>query len=116
MLPLTHLAILAALALIVTARLTGGSRMSTNAIQAKLQAGATVLDVRTREEYAQGAYPGALHIPVQELPQRMAEVPKDKPLVVYCAAGARAANAVKILQAAGFPDVVNAGGLADMPR
>ncbi|MDB5100333.1 MAG: Rhodanese domain protein [Cyanobacteria bacterium RYN_339] len=84
-------------------------------IQAKLAAGAVILDVRTREEFAGGAYPGALHIPVQELPQRLGEVPRDKPVVIYCAAGGRAGAAAKLLQQAGFADVSNAGGLCDMP-
>jgi phage shock protein E len=84
-------------------------------IQAKLAAGAVVLDVRTPEEFAQGAYPGALHIPVQELAQRLGEVPQGKPIVIYCAAGGRAGLAAQLLQRAGHADVTNAGGLGDMP-
>jgi rhodanese-related sulfurtransferase len=113
---LAEVALALAIALVAFTYLKGGPRMSTQAIREKLAAGATVLDVRTREEHAAGAYPGALHIPVQELAQRVGEVPRTKPVVVYCAAGARAAAAVKLLQDAGFADVANAGGLADMPR
>jgi len=82
----------------------------------KIKAGAVVVDVRTPEEFADGAYPGALNIPVQELGARAGEIPKGKPVVVYCASGARSAFAARMLKANGWADVVNAGGLDDMPR
>jgi rhodanese-related sulfurtransferase len=90
--------------------------MPTETIKSLIANGAVVLDVRTREEFAAGAFPGALNIPVQELAQRVQEVPAGKQVLVYCAAGARAANAVQILKAAGYPAVTNCGGLRDMPR
>lgn len=90
--------------------------MSSSEIKAKLDAGAVVLDVRGPDEVAGGAYPGALNIPVQALAQRVDEVPRGKPVVVYCAAGVRAAAAARILKAAGFAEVYNAGGYRDMPR
>ena len=40
-----------------------------------------VLDVRSAEEYAAGHVPGAIHVPVDELPARLAEVPPDRPIV-----------------------------------
>ncbi len=85
-------------------------------VSEKLAAGAVILDVRTREEYRTGAYPGAINIPVQALAGRMGEVPKGKPVVVYCASGGRSAIAAKALVRAGFADVVNAGGIGSMPR
>jgi phage shock protein E len=88
-----------------------------NPILAKIQAGAAVIDVRSPDEFADGAYPGARNIPVSTLPNRVAEVgPKDKPVVVYCASGGRSAVAQQILKANGFADVTNAGGLEDMPE
>ncbi len=42
--------------------------------------------------------------------------PKDKPIVLYCASGARSGQAMRFLKQNGFADVVNAGGLDDMPR
>jgi rhodanese-related sulfurtransferase len=83
-------------------------------------AGAAVIDVRTAEEYAEAHLPQAINIPVQELPNRMSEVAKlvadDKarPIVVYCAAGSRAAKAKATLDAAGYSSVVNGGGLDDL--
>jgi phage shock protein E len=90
-------------------------RASPAVVAAKLAAGATVLDVRSEAEFRSGAFKGALHVPVQELQARLAEVPKGRPVVVYCASGARSAMAVRILKKAGHPDVVNAGGLRHMP-
>ena len=87
-----------------------------SAVLDKIKAGATVVDVRTPEEFADGAYPGALNIPVNELGSRAGEIPKGKPVVLYCASGARSAFAARVLKANGWADVVNAGGLDDMPR
>jgi rhodanese-related sulfurtransferase len=83
-------------------------------------AGAIVIDVRTAEEYAEAHLPQAINIPVQDLPNRMTEVEKlvagDKArsIVVYCAAGSRAAKAKATLDAAGYSMVVNGGGLDDL--
>lgn len=105
-----------ALAIALFVRIKGGPRMPTQTLKQLIEDGAVVLDVRTREEFASGAYPGALNIPVQELAQRIQEVPTGRHVVVYCAAGARAAMAVQALKAAGYPAVTNCGGLRDMPR
>lgn len=82
----------------------------------RIKAGARIVDVRTPEEFRDGAYPGAINIPVQALGARMSELSKDKPIVVYCASGGRSATAARMLRGAGYPDVINAGGLEDMPR
>ena len=87
-----------------------------SAVLERIKAGATVVDVRSVEEFADGAYPGALNIPVQDLMRRAGELPKGKPVVLYCASGARSAMGVRMLKASGFTDVVNGGGLGDMPR
>ncbi len=82
----------------------------------KIAAGAVVVDVRTSEEFSDEHYPKALNIPVSEIMARMGEIgPKDKPVIVYCASGARSALAAKLLKANGFTDVLNAGGIDDMP-
>lgn len=85
-------------------------------VKDKLAAGALILDVRTRDEFAQGAYPGAINIPVQELGGRLDELPRDRPIVVYCLSGGRSGHALMAMRQAGFADVTNAGGLSDMPR
>jgi rhodanese-related sulfurtransferase len=85
-------------------------------VKAKLSAGATVVDVRSPGEFRAAAYRGARNIPLPELGARLAEIPRDRPVVLYCASGARSALAASVLRRAGFADVVNAGGLADLPR
>ena len=86
-----------------------------NLILEKVKAGAKIVDVRTVDEFRDGAYPGAVNIPVSELGARLAEVPKNVPVILYCASGARSSAAAQLLRRSGYADVVNAGGLADMP-
>jgi rhodanese-related sulfurtransferase len=64
--------------------------------------GATLLDVRSPEEWGDGHIEGAVHIPVNELGARMAELPKDKPVVVYCYSGNRSKRAAQQLAGAGY--------------
>ena len=61
----------------------------------------TVLDVRNRTEWEAGHLAGALHIPVGYLAERLAEIPRDKPIVVHCQGGARSAIATSVLQRLG---------------
>ncbi len=70
---------------------------------------ALVVDVRTPSEFAAGAAPGSWNIPLDQLPHRLSELPKDRPLVVCCATGARSSHAKRFLEHAGFSDVHNAG-------
>lgn len=81
----------------------------------RIKAGAKIVDVRSPEEFQGGAYPGAVNIPLQLLQARLREIPRDRPVVLYCASGARSAMAARLLKQAGYADVVNAGGLSDMP-
>ncbi len=82
----------------------------------KIKNGALVLDVRSVDEYEDDHYPDALNIPLDQLQGRMTELgDKDRAIVVYCLSGARSAYAARILKASGFADVVNAGGIDDMP-
>ncbi len=87
-----------------------------NPVMEKLKAGAKIVDVRTPDEFRDGAYPGAVNIPVHELGTRLAEVPKNVPVILYCASGARSAAAAQLLRRSGYADVINAGGLEDMPQ
>jgi len=90
--------------------------MAGNIVEEKIKAGALVVDVRTEDEFMDEAFPGAINIPVGALQARIKELePKDRPIVLYCASGARSALAARILKAAGWTDVTNAGGLWDMP-
>jgi phage shock protein E len=102
-------------AALVLPRLLGVRKMPSGLVKQKIDAGATIIDVRTPEEFRDGAYPGARNIPVSNLNAHLNEIPKDKPVVLYCASGARSASAARAMKMAGFTDVINAGGLGDMP-
>lgn len=79
--------------------------------------GAHLIDVRTEAEVAQGIIDGAEHIPLHLLPLRMATVPQDKPVVIYCRSGARSAQACAFMAAQGFPNMHNlAGGILSWAR
>lgn len=78
------------------------SRISGSDARALVEQGALLLDVRTQGEFASGALPGATNIPVQELARRVGEVPKARPVVVYCASGMRSARAAALLRRHGI--------------
>jgi hydroxyacylglutathione hydrolase len=64
-----------------------------------------VIDVRQANEYEAYHVPGSVHIAAGSLPDRLAELPRDQPIVTICAAGLRAGVAASILRADGFEDV-----------
>lgn len=68
-----------------------------------------VLDVRSPDEWQKGHIPGAIHIFLPEVPEKLAELNKDKPVAVYCDSGYRASLATSLLKPAGF-DVHNVPG------
>ncbi|MCB9914653.1 MAG: rhodanese-like domain-containing protein [Planctomycetes bacterium] len=73
--------------------------------------GARVLDVRTPMETAGGVIPGAVCIPVNELPERLAELPKNHATtLVVCAMGVRSAAACQYLSEQGYDGLVNLDG------
>ncbi|MDR2979076.1 MAG: FAD-dependent oxidoreductase [Bacteroidales bacterium] len=70
----------------------------------------TLLDVRTPGEFELGSMPGAMNIPLDQLRSRMGEIPKDKPIYVYCASGMRGYLSQQILLQNGFSIVYNLTG------
>jgi hydroxyacylglutathione hydrolase len=87
------------------------SEISPAEARSRFDAGeAAVMDVRGTAEWEAGRVPGVAHIPLGYLPERLDEVPRDRPLIVYCASGARSAIAASILAAAGITDVLNLAG------
>ncbi|MDR1876629.1 MAG: FAD-dependent oxidoreductase [Flavobacteriaceae bacterium] len=69
-----------------------------------------LIDVRTQEENALGTIPNSVNIPLDELRNRINEIPKDKRIIVFCAIGLRGNNACRILTQRGFNNVVNLSG------
>ena len=72
--------------------------------------GAFVLDVRTPQEWNEVHIPGTTLIPLDELPNRLTEVPRDQKVVVVCRSGNRSATARDILLKEGFPQVTSMAG------
>ncbi|MHB8763686.1 MAG: MBL fold metallo-hydrolase [Deferrisomatales bacterium] len=66
-----------------------------------------VLDVRKAEEFEAGHLPGAVHVFLGHLPERLDEVPKGRPVVTFCGSGRRASIAASILKRSGYPEVAN---------
>ena len=75
-----------------------------------------VLDVRTPQEWQQRHIAGSVNIPLSRLASRLNELPRNRPVVVHCAAGYRSSIAGSLLQGAGFTRVAElAGGMAAWP-
>jgi glyoxylase-like metal-dependent hydrolase (beta-lactamase superfamily II)/rhodanese-related sulfurtransferase len=89
-------------------RVVRASRLTVAQLDRALHGGdapPVVLDVRNAGELLTGAIPGALHIPLAQLPRRLDEVPRDRPVVVHCAGGYRSSVAASVLRRAGWTDV-----------
>ncbi len=76
--------------------------------------GATILDVRTPEEFRSGHLKGAVNIPLLQLRSNMNKIKKDRPVITCCASGMRSSSAKNILQANGFSSVHNGGAWTNL--
>lgn len=72
--------------------------------------GATVIDVRRRDEYEEGHVPGARLVTLDEVPSRQAELPAESELLIICKSGARSHKAAEFLRQQGVEAVNVAGG------
>jgi rhodanese-related sulfurtransferase len=73
--------------------------------------GAQLVDVRADHEWEAGRIAGAAHVPLPELPQRLGEIDKDRPVVVYCRGGNRSSMATDALTDAGYEAVKLSEGI-----
>lgn len=87
----------------------GLRQLSTADLQSR-DAAALVLDVRSYGEWRSGRIPGARHIPLGELPDRLDEVPRDRPVIAVCGSGYRSSVAGSLLLRGGFGDVASMNG------
>jgi hydroxyacylglutathione hydrolase len=89
--------------------LESSGRLTVNQLADRLDRGGPeaplVIDVRQADEYSIGHIPDSLHIAAGSLPDRLAELPADRPIATICASGLRASVAASILRTAGFRDV-----------
>jgi len=76
--------------------------ISADELALRLQEGGVVVDVRETDEYVSGHVPGAVHVPMGQLPSRLHELDKDAPVYVVCASGNRSAAMTDLLAHHGF--------------
>jgi rhodanese-related sulfurtransferase len=72
--------------------------------------GMMLLDVRTDKEYEQGHIPGAVHVPLADIGDKVKKLKKDKDLVVYCRSGNQSIWAIKRLMGMGYKNLYNLKG------
>lgn len=122
--PSTQIGLLAIIALVIYLILQAGggtannspaslpSEISVSDAYAKYESGVFVLDVRTQEEWDEFHAPNTTLIPLDQLPARLNELPRDKEIVVVCRSGNRSQQGRDILLNAGFEQVSSmTGGL-----
>lgn len=73
----------------------------------------TLLDVRELHEIQTASLPGALHMPMRDVPARAAELPRSQPVVVMCHHGGRSERVTAFLNMQGFEHAVNLDGGID---
>ena len=78
-------------------------------IQALIENGAKIVDVRTPAEYKDGHVKGSINLPLQTLGSQMNKLKKDEVIITFCRSGSRSGMARRQLQAAGFTQVYNGG-------
>ena len=112
--------LVAAILLVVGSARASQTALDTDQLRTLLaadRASVFVLDVRTPGEWADGRIPGSVLIPMNQVPTRLSEIPKDRKVVVVCASGARSAAVARFLAQNGYPWVANyEGGVYDWHR
>ncbi|CAK9015929.1 Coenzyme A disulfide reductase (CoA-disulfide reductase) (CoADR), partial [Durusdinium trenchii] len=81
-----------------------------DALKATASGEAVLVDVREPEEFAQGSAPGAINVPLSQLRERIAELPKYKRIDIFCLTGIRAYISARALTQSGFTNVANVTG------
>lgn len=99
------------LVLLTAAALLAASYRDITSVEAKALIGkgrnVFILDVRTPQERGEGFIPGSVLIPINTLENRVNEIPKNRPVVVYCAVGSRSRAVAQALAGMGYPEVYN---------
>jgi len=72
-----------------------------------------IIDVREPEEVAQGMVPGAIHLPMMQIPERMTELNKDKEYIFICRSGNRSEQVCGFLEGHGYKVVNMIGGMLE---
>ena len=74
----------------------------------------TIIDVRTKMECFIDKIEGSVNIPLNQIPHHIEEIRAMQPVVIYCAAGVRSAQAVSYLKQEGLTEVYDGGGIDDL--
>lgn len=96
------------LALVATRAFAAGTKNITSTQARDLLARdkkVVLVDVRTPDEYRVARLRGSVLIPLAELPRRLQEIPRDRPLLIYCSVGARSSSAADLLVSRGYHEV-----------
>ena len=100
----------------ISRRLSGMKAVdAVQATQLSNRENALFLDIREDSEYRDGHIPESIHIPIRQLPERIAELNRHKncPVIAYCRSGSRSNAAGRVLKKHGFENVYNlSGGIA----
>jgi len=104
--------LLSTLLLVLTATLAcAGTAKDITSAEAKIfmdkSKNTYLLDVRTADERRQGYIPGSVLIPLDMIEKRHGEIPKNRPVIVYCAVGSRSRSVAQALARNGYSDVYN---------
>ena len=96
----------------------GGNGVSAQEAQARLAEAPAplLLDVRQPDEYRAGHIPGAKLIPLDQLSNKLNELPRDREIICVCRSGARSGSAARQLKAAGFNTLNLNGGMMAWQR
>jgi rhodanese-related sulfurtransferase len=84
--------------------------IDTTTLASELEDGATLIDVREPGEYVEGHVPGAVLVPMSQLPSRLDELDRTRPVHLICASGNRSGAMGELLASSGFDAVNVAGG------
>jgi rhodanese-related sulfurtransferase len=85
-------------------------------IQELILNGATVIDVRSKEEFRRGHLKSSINIPLDKLTQGLKKLDKNKPIITCCASGTRSASARSMLKSNGFEQVYNGGSWTSLRK
>ncbi len=92
-----------------------GNTDSSEIVEA-IKNGATLVDVRSYNEFSSGSLPKAINIPVSEISSNLQRFKKEDSIVVFCRSGMRSRQAHSVLKNAGFEKVLNAGSFQQMQK
>ncbi|MFC6269188.1 rhodanese-like domain-containing protein [Frigoriflavimonas asaccharolytica] len=85
-------------------------------IKKQVENGAFLVDVRSPAEFADGSFPGAVNIPLEEVESRVGEFKNKPSVVVFCRTGNRSSKAIEILENNGIKSVTNGINLENMEK